>query len=196
MWTVVLEADQTTSPNVAPVASFTANCPQATCTVDASGSTDTAPGTVASYAWDFGDGTTGTGVTATHTYATSGAKTITLVVTDNQGLASRAGDPHRQPDRRDRPATPCPGTPGSCRTSRGTTPRVISNGEIWDIEVIPSLNRVFIAGSFTSTANSDRSRRRRSTRPTCVSYNLNTGLIDTSFRPDLQRRRGRGRGHA
>jgi hypothetical protein len=60
MWTVVLQADQVASPNVAPVASFTVNCPQATCTVDASGSTDTAPGTVSSYAWDFGDGTTGT----------------------------------------------------------------------------------------------------------------------------------------
>ncbi len=70
------------------MASFTVSCPQATCTVDASGSTDTAPGTVASYAWDFGDGTTGTGVTTTHTYATGGAKTITLAVTDNQGLAS------------------------------------------------------------------------------------------------------------
>ena len=75
-------------PNVAPVASFTVTCPQMTCTVDASASSDTAPGTVASYAWNFGDGTTGTGVTATRTYTTTGAKTITLTVTDNQGLAS------------------------------------------------------------------------------------------------------------
>jgi len=68
MWTVVLQADQTSSANVVPVASSTVSCPQETCTVDASGSTDTAPGTVASYAWDFGDGTTGTGVSITHTY--------------------------------------------------------------------------------------------------------------------------------
>jgi large repetitive protein len=88
MWTVVLQPDQTTNPNVAPTASFTASCPQATCTVDASGSSDTPPGTIASYAWDFGDGTTGTGVTTTHTYKTSGSKTVTLVVTDDQGLAS------------------------------------------------------------------------------------------------------------
>lgn len=88
MWTVVLQADQGAETNVAPVASFTVNCPQATCTVDASGSSDTAPGTVASYAWDFGDGTTGTGVTTAHTYTISGAKTTTLTVTDDQGLSS------------------------------------------------------------------------------------------------------------
>jgi PKD repeat protein len=64
---------------------------------------------------------------------------------------------------------------------RTNVPR-ISNGEIWDIEVIPSLNRVFIAGSFTSIANT--------VAPTTTinqaylaSYNYNTGLIDTSFRP-------------
>ncbi len=67
MWTVVLQADQGANPNVAPVASFTANCPTATCTVDASASSDTAPGTITSYAWDFGDGGTGTGVSTTHT---------------------------------------------------------------------------------------------------------------------------------
>ncbi len=58
--------------NQAPVASFTTSCVQLTCTVDASGSTDTAPGTVASYAWNFGDGSTGTGQTASRTYATAG----------------------------------------------------------------------------------------------------------------------------
>ena len=88
MWTVVLQADPDSNPNVAPVASFTVSCPQATCTFDASGSSDTPPGTIASYAWDFGDGTTGTGASTTHTYTSSGAKTVTLTVTDNEGLPS------------------------------------------------------------------------------------------------------------
>jgi hypothetical protein len=46
-------------------------CPALTCTFDASASSDT-DGTITSYAWSFGDGTTGSGVTASHTYAVGG----------------------------------------------------------------------------------------------------------------------------
>ena len=59
------------APPVAPVASFTVSCPNATCFFDASAST--APGsTITSYAWDFGDGSTGTGVKPQHTYTAVG----------------------------------------------------------------------------------------------------------------------------
>ena len=180
MWSVVLQPDQTASPNVAPTASFTVTCPQMTCTVDASGSTDVAPGTVASYAWNFGDGSTGTGVTATRTYATAGAKTITLTVTDNQGLASAPTTRTANPT-----AVATPNTPGHTRLvpdrPRANTP-VISAGEIWDIEVVPQLNRVFIAGGFTSAANSVAPTTTVN-QPYLLSYNLTSGLIDTNFRP-------------
>jgi PKD repeat protein len=54
--------------------------------VDASTSSDS-NGWIVSYFWDFGDGTTGSGVTAEHTYATFDlTRSVTLTVTDNDGL--------------------------------------------------------------------------------------------------------------
>jgi PKD repeat protein len=51
------------------------------------GSASTDPeGAALSYAWDFGDGTTGTGVSPVHTYAALGTYTASLVV--NDGLVS------------------------------------------------------------------------------------------------------------
>jgi PKD repeat protein len=43
-------------------------------------------GTIVSYDWDFGDGNTGSGVTTSHVYTTDGTFTVTLTVTDNDGL--------------------------------------------------------------------------------------------------------------
>jgi len=42
-------------------------------------------GTIVSYDWDFGDGTTGYGETTTHVYTSAGTYTVTLTVTDNDG---------------------------------------------------------------------------------------------------------------
>jgi len=65
---------------------------------------------------------------------------------------------------------------------RTNTPR-IGNGEIWDIEVIPQLNRVFIAGTFTSLQNTTGPNTSVINQAGLASYNISTGLIDTSFRP-------------
>jgi PKD repeat protein len=48
-------------------------------------------GTIAGYAWTFGDGATATGVEATHSYAAPGEYAITLVVTDDRGRTGSAG---------------------------------------------------------------------------------------------------------
>ena len=57
----------------------------------------------------------------------------------------------------------------------------ISNGEIWDIEVVGS--RVFIAGSFTTIQNRRSNNTTTYTQRGLASYNLTTGLVDTGFRP-------------
>ncbi|PPB48296.1 PKD domain-containing protein [Arthrobacter pityocampae] len=70
--------------NTPPTAAFTQTSSGLTASFDASTSTDP-DGTVASYAWTFGDGTTGTGVKASKTYAAAGSYLVTLKVTDNAG---------------------------------------------------------------------------------------------------------------
>lgn len=78
-----------TSVNLAPTASFTGTCAFQLCALDASASTDP-DGPIATYAWDFGDGTTGTGVTTTRTFANSGTFVVTLTVDDGNGANNSA----------------------------------------------------------------------------------------------------------
>jgi len=54
---------------------------------DASKSSDTG-GAITAYAWNFGDGTTGTGETISHVFHNVGNYTVTLEVTDNSGASS------------------------------------------------------------------------------------------------------------
>jgi PKD repeat protein len=54
---------------------------------DGSGSSDP-DGSIASYAWSFGDGSTGSGASSAHSYVSAGVYKVTLTVTDNQGASS------------------------------------------------------------------------------------------------------------
>jgi len=57
-------------------------------TVSFSSQTTAGDGTLASYAWDFGDGTSGSGASTSHVYSTAGSFTVTLTVTDSNNLTS------------------------------------------------------------------------------------------------------------
>ncbi|WP_158437797.1 PKD domain-containing protein [Naasia lichenicola] len=73
--------------NAAPTAAFTSTPNGLAVGFNGSTSTDS-DGTIASYAWNFGDGTTGTGATTSRTYAAAGTYTATLTVTDNGGATN------------------------------------------------------------------------------------------------------------
>ncbi|MCU1569749.1 MAG: hypothetical protein JWR33_490 [Naasia sp.] len=75
--------------NSPPTATFTSACTDLSCRFDASSSSDS-DGTISSYAWTFGDGSTGTGPTPSHPYGAAGSYPVTLKVTDNGGATDTA----------------------------------------------------------------------------------------------------------
>ena len=69
---------------VAPTAAFTESCTGLTCSFN--GGTSSAPGgKITSYAWNFGDGHTGAGVSVGHTFAAGAKYTVTLTITSSLG---------------------------------------------------------------------------------------------------------------
>jgi hypothetical protein len=80
------------SPGEAPIAAFSYHPQNGEVPLmvhfDASLSQDP-DGQIDEYNWDFGDGTTGTGVEVDHEYTQEGDYTVTLTVVDNHGLSSQ-----------------------------------------------------------------------------------------------------------
>ncbi len=164
--------------NRVPTAAFTMNCVSLTCEVDAAGSFDLDRDPL-TYTWNWGDGTpAGSGANASHKYATTGTRTVTLTVSDGvlSATATRQGTT----------TAPNPG-PGHTRmvpeTPRTNTP-MISDGEIWDIEVVG--NRAFYVGSFSSVRNNANGNTTNyPNRRQIVAFNLTTGLVDATFNPTI-----------
>jgi len=78
-------------PNGTPVAAFvfspSSPLSKSDVTFDASSSSDS-DGRIVSYAWNFGDGSQGSGVLVKHAYAVDGSYTATLTVTDDRGQSA------------------------------------------------------------------------------------------------------------
>lgn len=79
------------NPNQQPTASATATptSGKAPLAVSFDGRASSDPdGSIVSWAWQFGDGATGSGSTVSHTYASAGTYSAVLTVTDDGGLTS------------------------------------------------------------------------------------------------------------
>jgi chitodextrinase len=92
-----------------PIGLFTASTTGMTVGFNATSSSDP-DGSISSYSWNFGDGTTGTGATPSRTFTTPGPYDVTLTVTDNDGKRSVA---QGRVTARDITAPTAPGAPAS-----------------------------------------------------------------------------------
>jgi len=77
-------------PNAVISASETSGSAPLKVAFDASKSSDPNQGDTLTYSWNFGDGSTGKGVSLEHTYQKAGSYTVHLTVTDSAGAAGQA----------------------------------------------------------------------------------------------------------
>ncbi|WP_345432833.1 PKD domain-containing protein, partial [Modestobacter marinus] len=78
--------------NTAPQAAFASSVADLVASFDGSASADT-DGSVVDWAWEFGDGSTGSGATVSHGYAEAGTYPVTLTVTDEDGATASVQQP-------------------------------------------------------------------------------------------------------
>jgi PKD repeat protein len=108
----------------APVAEATASATSGTTpvTITFSGANSTdSDGTIVSYTWNFGDGSSATGTTATKTFTTAGTYSVVLSVVDNDGLAGAASVTVNV----SAPANVAPIASASANVTTGTAPVVV-----------------------------------------------------------------------
>jgi PKD repeat protein len=141
-----------------PVARFTQSCSALSCSFDASTSTALA---AASYAWTFGDNSSGTGKTASHSYAAAGTYSVTLTVTDANGTSSVTKQVTVSATGNQAPVArftvTCPTTKCAFDASGSTDDvGIVSYAWNWgngrsESHVGPTANNTFVAGTYNVT---------------------------------------------
>jgi PKD repeat protein len=84
------DSEPSNKPPVARVSVTPPHGPAPLATTVSGESSSDSDGTIASYAWTFGDGTNATGSRVEHRYPAVGEFSITLTVTDNDGATGTA----------------------------------------------------------------------------------------------------------
>jgi PKD repeat protein len=139
--------------NSAPTAAFTSAGNGLTASFNASTSKDT-DGTLAGYAWDFGDGTTGQGATVSHTYAAAGTYTVRLTVTDDEGATAFV----------ERPVT-----------ATAPAAAVVLAADEFDRSVTGGLGTAGVGGAWTASAGATRQSVAASAARFAMTAGTNTG---------------------
>lgn len=95
---VTIQTKSTAIPNQAPIANFnftpTSGVEPLFVSFSALSSIDP-DGSISSYTWDFGDGTSGVGLMPTHMYQVAGLYSVRLTVKDDKGLSGATSYPLR-----------------------------------------------------------------------------------------------------
>lgn len=150
--------------NRAPFASFTTSGANLSWSVDASSSSDPDANPI-TYAWNFGDGATATGVKATHSYANGGTFTVTLNVSDGQ-LSSTAT--------RTITATTPPAPAPATAFSASFTP---TNGNEWWIQTGVNANQPLSSVCVSINGGACQPLKLQSWGAWAASYNAKTGSL-------------------